>query len=94
MVPLARRNAADVHEGGEVFMYRDSSAAPLLDLRRRLKAVLDALIRDGIPCARSLELAIQWDGILRVGPVGPVTRRDLQLARGCGLGESRRLVED
>ena len=81
MVPLARRNAADVHEGGEVFMYRDSSAAPLLDLRRRFKAVmdaLDALIRDGIPCARSLELAIQWDGILRVGPVGPVTRRDLR----------------
>ena len=32
-------------------MNRDSSAAPLLDLRRRFKAVmdvLDAMIRDGI----------------------------------------------
>ena len=45
----ARRNAADAHEG-DVFMYRDSSAAPLLDLGRRFKAVkdvLDAMIRHG-----------------------------------------------
>ena len=63
-----RRNAADAREGGEVHLYRDSSAAPLLDLRRRLKAVmdvLDVLIRDGVSFARSVELAVQWDGILR-----------------------------
>ena len=34
----AWKNAADAHEGGNVFMYRHSSAAPLLDLRRRIKA--------------------------------------------------------
>ena len=33
----ARSNAADV------FLYRDSSIDPLLDLRRRLKAVMDVL---------------------------------------------------
>ena len=59
-------------------MYRDSSA-PLLDLRRRIKVVmdvLDAIIRDGISLARSVELAA-WDEILRVGPVNPVAWEDL-----------------
>ena len=58
-VRKARRNAAGAHEGGDVFMYRDSSAAPLLDLRRRIKAVmdvLDAMIRDRISLARLVEL--------------------------------------
>ena len=58
-VRKARRNAADAHEGGDVFLYRDSSDAPLLDLRRGTKAVmdvLDAMIRDGISLARSVEL--------------------------------------
>ena len=96
-VRLARRNAADAHEGGEVFMCRDSSVAPLLNLTRRIKAVMDAvdaLIRDGVSLARSVELTFQWDAILKVGPIGPVTREDLQLAGNGGLGESRRLVED
>ena len=64
-VRKARRNAA--------FMYRNFSAALLLDLKRRLKAVidvLDAMIRDGISLARSaVELTAQWDGILGVGPI-------------------------
>ena len=54
---------------GMSFMYRDSSAAPLLDLRRRFKAVMDvpdAMLRDGFSLARSVELAAQWDEILRV----------------------------
>ena len=87
--------------GGTAGMRTVRSDGPMVRLARRnarrwLEAVmdaLDALIRDGISLARSLELAIQWNGILRVGPVGPVTREDLQLSRGCGLGESRRLVE-
>ena len=69
-VRKARKNAADPHEGGDVFMYRDSSAAPLLDLRRWTKAVmdvLDAVIRDGF------SFAAQWDEILKTGPVSPVT---------------------
>ena len=47
----ARGNDADVHEAGDVFMYRDSSIAPLLDPRRRFKAVmdvLDSMIRSGV----------------------------------------------
>ena len=46
--PLSVRfgGAADAGEGDDVHLYRDSSAAPLLDLRRRLEAILDVL--DGI----------------------------------------------
>ena len=35
-VRKAHGNASDVHEAGDVFMYRDSSIAPSLDLRRRV----------------------------------------------------------
>ena len=96
-VRKARNNAADAHEGGDVFMYRDSSAAPLLDLRRRIKAVmdvLDALIRDAISLARSVERTAQWDEILRVGPVNPISWEDFELATSGGLGECRRVVGD
>ena len=57
-VRKARGNVADVHEAGDVFMCRDSSIAPLLDLRRRLKAVmdvLDSMIRSGVSLPRSLK---------------------------------------
>ena len=53
---------------------------PLLDLRRRLKVVVDVLgemIRSGFTLARSLELAAQWDCILRAGPVQPLSADDL-----------------
>ena len=92
-----RRNAADARGGGEVHLYRDSFAALLLDLRRRLKAimnVLDVTIRDGVSSARSVELVIQSDGVLRVGPLGPVTWDDYLAASRCGPGESRRHVGD
>ena len=45
-----RGSAVDPADGGDVHQYRDSSLAPLLDLRRRLKVVFDLLggmIRDG-----------------------------------------------
>ena len=48
-------------------LYHDASTAPLLDLRRRFKAVVDllsAMIRGGVCLARSVELAVQWDGTL------------------------------
>ena len=57
--------------GGDVHLYRDSSLAPLLDLRRRLKVVFDLLggmIRDGFTLARSFELTDQWSCILSAGP--------------------------
>ena len=47
-------------------MYRDSSAAPLLDLRRRLKAVMDVpdvMFRGAVSLAHSVELSVQWDGM-------------------------------
>ena len=47
----ARGSAADAHDAADVFLYRDSSIAPLLDMRRRFKAVmeiLEAMIRYGI----------------------------------------------
>ena len=33
-------NAADAHDAADVFLYRDSSIAPLLDMERRFKAVM------------------------------------------------------
>ena len=86
----ARDCAADAHDAADVFLYHDSSVAPLLDMRRRLKAVmelLDAMIRCGVSLSRSLELSAQWDRILVVGPLFPVTLDDLQVVRGVGLGD-------
>ena len=86
-----------MHEGEDVFMYRDSSAAPLLDIWRRFKAVmdvLDAMIRCGVSLARSVELTAQWDEILWIGPANPVTLEDFRLARSCGLEEFRRTAGD
>ena len=77
-VRKARGNAADV------FVYRDSSIAPILDMRRRLEAVmdvLDAMIRYGISLSRSVELTAQWDRILAIGPLYLVTLGDLDVGR-------------
>ena len=66
------------------------SIAPLLDLRGRVKVVMDVLgemIRSGFILARSLELLVQWDSILRAGPVHPVL-----LMIYCGYGKGSRLV--
>ena len=95
-VRKARGNFADPHEGGDVFMYHDASAAVLLDLRCRFKAVGDvfhAMIRDGVTLARSLELTVQWDGIIRIGPVYPLTVKDFEMAKRGGLGEWLQMVE-
>ena len=75
-VRKVRCNAVDVHDAADVFLYRDSSISPLLDMRRRFKAVidvLDAMIWYGISLARSVELTAQWDRILAIGPLYPVT---------------------
>ena len=63
----ARCNVADAHDAGDVFMDRDSSIAPLLEMRRRFKAVMDVLdyiFRNGTSLSRSVELTVQWDRIL------------------------------
>ena len=66
-------------------------------MRRRFKAVvdvLDAMIRYGISLARSVELTAQWDRILAIGPLYPVTFGDLDVVRGVGVGEFHRIVPD
>ena len=91
----ARSNVADAHEAGGVFMYRDSSIAPFLDLRRRFKAVMDVLvsmIRNAVSLARSVELSVQWDKILAAGPLHPVTLDDFHAVPGTGLGEFHHIV--
>ena len=94
-VRKVRGCAANAHDAADVFLYRDSSIAPLLDLRRRFKAVmelLDAMIRCGVSLSRSLELSAQWDRILAFGPFYPVTLDDLQVVRGVGLGDFYHVV--
>ena len=44
--------------------------------------VLDAMIRYGISLSRSVELTAQWDRILAIGPLYPVTLYDLSDDRG------------
>ena len=88
-VRRARANAADALDAADVFLYRDLSIAPLLDMRRRFKAVmdlLDAMIRYGVSLSRSVELTAQWDQILALGPMYPVTLDDLSFGRDLGIG--------
>ena len=92
-----RGSAAGAHDAADVFLYRDSSVAPLLDMRRRFKAVmdvLDAMIRYGVSLARSVELTAQWDRILAAGPLYLVTIDDLSMVRGLGIGDFHRVVAD
>ena len=96
-VRKVRDTASDVVDGAGVFLYRDSSIAPLLDMRRRLKAVmgvLDAMIRSGVSFARSVELTAQWDKIPAVGPCYFVTHDDLGAVWRLGIGEFHHVVSD
>ena len=54
--------------------------------------VLDAMIRYGISLARSVELTAQWDRILALGPIYPVSLDDLHAVQGLGLGDFFRIV--
>ena len=93
----ARGNAADAHDAAAVFLCRDSSIAPLLDMRRMFQAVmdvLDAMIRYGVSLSRSLELTAQWDRILAAGPLYPVTLGDLSMVRGLGIGAFHHAVSN
>ena len=88
-VRRARANAADALDAADIFLYRDFSLAPLLDMRRRFKAVMDlfdAMIRYGVSLSRSVELTAQWDQILALGPMYPVTLDDLSVGRDLGIG--------
>ena len=77
----ARANVADALDAADVFLYRDSSIAPLL-----VMDVLGAMIHSGISLSRSVELTVQWDRILALGPLYPVTLDDLSMDRSTGIG--------
>ena len=88
-VRRARANAADALDAADIFLYRDLSLAPLLDMRRRFKAamdLLDAMIRHGVSLSRSVELTAQWDLIIALAPMFPVTLDDLSVGRDLGIG--------
>ena len=94
-VRRARANAADALDAADIFLYRDFSIAPLLDMRRRLKAVmdlLDAMIRYGVSLSRSVELTAQWNLIIALGPMYLVTLDDLSVGRDLGIGAFSALV--
>ena len=96
-VRKVRENAADAVDVADVILYRDSSVAPLLDMSRRFRAVLNALdsmISHGVTLSRSVELTARWNKILSIGPVYPVTLDDLHAVEGFGLGDFRRVVGD
>ena len=87
-VRKVRSNAAGPLDERDVHMYRDSSIAPLLDLRRRLKIVLGVLsgmIRGGFSLTRSLELTTWWDCIHWAGPAHPISAQDLLRVQVRGL---------
>ena len=87
-VRKARGNIADAHDAAHVFLCRDSSVAPLLDMRRRFKAVMDVLgakIHSGISLSPSVELTAQWGRILALGPLYLVTLDDLTMDRSWAL---------
>ena len=90
-VKKARCNAA------AVFLYRDSPIAPMLDMRRRFKAVMDvlgAMVQCGVSLARSVELTALWDRILAAGSLDPVTFDDLNAVQGLGIGDFHGVVSD
>ena len=96
-VKKARGNAADALDAADVLLYRDSSIAPLLDMRRWFKAVMDvlgAMIQYGVSLARLVELIPQWNRILAAGPLYPVIFGDLHAVEGLGIGDFHRVVSD
>ena len=75
------------------FLCWDSSIAPLLDMRRRFKAVMHVLDSgNGVSLPRSVELTAQWDKILAVEPLYLVTLHDFHAVEGSGLGDVHRIV--
>ena len=70
IVRSVRRSATRHGDVDDVSLYRDSSAAPVLDLRRNLRAILDLLdsiIRSGASLARDVQLVHLWDSVVRLG---------------------------
>ena len=56
--------------------------------------LLGAMIRSGVSLSRSVELTAQWDQILDLGPMYPVTLDDLSVGRDLGIGAFHQAVSD
>ena len=85
-----------MHDAADIFLYRDFSIAPLHDMRRSFKAVmdvLDSMISHGVTLSRSVELTAQWGNILYIGSLYPVMLDALH-AEVAGLGDFRPVVGD
>ena len=96
-VRRVRARCSDPGDAALVDLYRDHSVAPLVDLRRRLRAVLDviaAIGRSGFTVSRGLELTRQWDFIVAGGPQGGITADDLVRVAGLGLADMEVSVVD
>ena len=92
-----RARCSDPGDGALVDLYRDHSVAPLVDLRRRLRAVLDviaAIGRSGFTVSRGLELTRQWGSIVAGGPQGNITAEALARVAGLGLADMEASVTD
>ena len=97
MVRSVKRSAVGDGEVDDVSLYRDSSAAPVLDWRRNLKAILDLLdsiIRFGASLARDVQLVHLWDSVVQMGSLGSIRVGEYAAARVCGIVESRGLVAE
>ena len=83
--PKLRRShplCADPRDGVLVALYRDSRNAPLVDMRRRLKAALDAISKSGFTVARATKPTDQRPRVVRLGPNGTATQAQLDLVSG------------
>ena len=96
VVRLGGQKVRKVRDAADVFLYRDSSVAPLLDVRRRFKAVVDvlgAMIRSGISLSRvGGNSLLSATGFLLAGPLYLVTLDDLSAVRGFDIGDFHPVV--
>ena len=76
-----RASCSDPGDAALVDLYRDHSVAPLVDLRRRLRAVLDVV-------SRGLELTRQWDSKVAI------TADAVVRVAGLGLADMEASVVD
>ena len=85
-----RARCSDLGDGALVDLYQDHSVAPLVDLRRRLRAVLDvitAIGRSGFTVSMGLELSLQFGSIVAGGPQGNITADALARVAGLDLAD-------
>ena len=69
---MTRSNVADSRDVADALTYQDFTVAPVLDMRRSLKVVvdvLDGILRCEVSLSRVSSTDIQSDGSLGIGPI-------------------------